>query len=369
MKKVRGWLALGLLVVLALAAGLAVGPDDSAREIPSVTSSGPRGLAVLATWLRATGVDVRVGEEPLLAVPPDVRTVVLPAPTGTEVTNEEMAALQRFVESGGTLVALLPRGRAQAGLERWLQVRPGEVAPLNELPGARDLGGSTVAVRLPGGALARATSLRLSAEMQAQVDDEDAVPATEPPALWWRALGRGEVWVALGADLAENARLELLDNASFWAALGERGPIWIDEFHHRRPADTPPLPVHFLTTALQAGLVALLFVWGRGTRLGAPREEPMTSRRSSLEYVSALAALTARAGVEEELVAAVKARLRRRLHDALALSPSVTWDEAARQVAQRASIEAEWVMRAGAATDVLTVTRAAAEIERSLGDS
>ncbi|MEW5738277.1 MAG: DUF4350 domain-containing protein [Myxococcota bacterium] len=366
MTRARWWLALGVLVALALAVGLAVGPDASDRQVPSVTSSGPKGLLVLATWLRETGVDVRAGDEPLTEIPPDVATVVLPSPTAAEVTDDEVKALRRFVERGGTLVALLPRGPAQARLKRWLSARAGEVAPLSDVPGVRDLGGSTVAVRISGGALAHVAALRVSGEVTVTLDDEAAVPVTDPPALWWRALGRGEVWVSMGPDLAENARLELLDNAAFWAAVGRRGPMWIDEFHHQRRLDTAP-PLHFVTTALQAGLLALLFVVARGTRLGPPREEPRQASRSASEYVTAMAALTARAGVEAELVAALKTRLRRTLHDALGISTSISWDEAARQATQRSALRAELVRAAGAEIDFLALSRAAAEIERELG--
>lgn len=364
--KRAGWIILAVLVVLALALGLAVGPDVSERQVPSVESSGPRGLKVLATWLAETGADVRIGAEPLTALPADVRTVLLPAPVAAEVTAEELEALKRFVEAGGTLVALLPRGPAQARLKRWLGARAGDVAPLAEVPGVSDLGGSTVTVRLPGGALAQVKALRLSAEVMVALDDEAAVPATDPPALWWKSLGQGEVWVAMGPELAENARLELLDNAAFWAALAGQGPLWIDEHHHQRRLDAPP-PLHFVTTGLQAALVALLFIAARGTRLGPAREDARHPQRSSSEYVAAMATLTARAGVEPELVAALKARVRRTLHGALGVPLSLSWEDAARLSAQRSQLRPEVIRQAGTSTDFLALTRVVAELERELG--
>jgi hypothetical protein len=365
MRTLRAWLPFGVLLALALGVGLAAGPYRGGSERPSVENAGPRGLAVLAAWLRATGTDVRVGERALTEIPGDVRTVVIPAPVAAEVTAAEVEALERFVTGGGTLVALLPRGGGQPALKRWLKARTGGVAPLDDVPGVADPGGSTVVVKLKAGALAHASALRLSAEAMVSLDREDAVPVTEPPALWWWRRGEGEVWVAAGADLAENARLELLDNAAFWAALGARGPVWIDEWHHRPPAGAP-LPVPLVAAVLQGVLVALVFVASAGSRLGPPRGEPKRVHRSKAEYVDAMAALLARAGVDAELVEALRARLRRTLHDALGIAPAVPWDDAARLAAQRTEVDAAQVRAVASATDFLEASRRVAEVERVL---
>jgi hypothetical protein len=365
-KALRWWMPFAVLLALALAAGLAVGPDASDSLVPSAENPGPRGLKVLATWLRETGVDVRVGTEPLTALPPDVRTVLLPAPTTQELSEDEVTALQRFVEGGGVLVALLPRSAGQLKLKRWLRASLGDVAPLDDVPGVKDLGGSTARVKIPGGPLTSARALRISAEAMVELDDETAVPVTEPPALWWKPLGAGALWVAAGPELAENARLELLDNAAFWAGLGARGPLWIDEGHHHRPEGGPP-PLHLLATALQGALVALLFVATFGARLGPPREEPEPVHRTTSEYVTAMAALTQRARVERELVEALRAKLRRRLHDELGLPLSLSWDELARLTAQRSRVSEHMVLTASTTGDFLALSRLVAQIDAELG--
>jgi len=365
-KGLRAWLPFAVLLALALAAGLAVGPDASESQVPSAENRGPRGLAVLAAWLGDRGVDVRVGTAPLTALPGEIRTVVLPAPTARDVSEEELAALQRFVEGGGTLVALLPRGTTQLRLKRWLEAGPGDVAPIDDVPGVKDLGGATVRVVFAGGPLAGATALRVSGEAMVAVADPSAVPVTEPPALWWKPLGAGGVWIAAGAELAENARLELLDNAAFWAGLGERGPVWIDEAHHHREAGAPP-PLHLLATALQGALVALLFVAVFAPRLGPPRDEPRALHRSTAEYVAAMAALTARARIEPELLEALRARLRRRLHDALGIGVHLSWEEAARLTALRSRVTEQALLAAARETDFLALSRQVAALELELG--
>jgi hypothetical protein len=363
---VRTWGPLGALAALALAVGLLVRPSRAEQSLPSVENRGPRGLAVLAAWLEATGVDVRPGRAPLTELPADVRTVVLSAPSTTEVTEAELAALQRFVEAGGTLVALLPRDDAQVRLRRWLGAPPGDVLPMDDVPGVRDLGGATARVTVKAGPLAHASALRLSAEATLTLEREDAVPVTQPAALWWLPQGAGEVWAAAGPELAENARLELLDNAAFWAALGARGPMWIDERHHQPEAGALP-PVQLLVTAIQVALVAALFALAFGARLGPPRPAARHPHREAAELVRAMASLTARARVEPELVAALRGGLRRTLADALGVAPALSWDEAARLTAQRAGVDAARVRAVETTEDFLALSRLIAELERDLG--
>jgi hypothetical protein len=71
--------------------------------------------------------------------------------------------------------------------------------------------------------------LRVSADKTLVVVDGEAV--TDRGVLWTRRIGEGRVWLSAGADLAENARLELADNARFWSQLPS--PIAFDETHHR----------------------------------------------------------------------------------------------------------------------------------------
>jgi hypothetical protein len=204
-------------------------------------------------------------------------------------------------------------------------------------------------------------TLRLSADRMIRLDRKDAVPVTEYGALWWFPEGAGEVWVAGGPDLIENARLELADNALFWSRLASRGPIAFDEFHHHHGATQ--LPINLLTTALQIAFLAILFFWAKGSRLGPARDEPLTQHRSALEYVRAMAALTANAKVEDELVAALKHDFRKKLQDELAIPSSWSWDEAATSFAAKTGTEKSAVITAAELSDFLAVSRALAKLE------
>lgn len=362
-----GWWLYALLLGVALAAGLAASPSPADSPVPSVTNRGPRGLAALFTWLGEAGVAVTAHDAPLTELPPGTATVVLPAPTGAEVSAAEVEALARFVEAGGALVYLVPRGAPQPALKRWLELRAGPAAPLSPL-GVEDVGGATAPVTLPGGALADVRALRLSAEATLQVSSDGAVPVAGFGALWWRPLGQGELWLSAGADLAENARLELLDNARFWGRLAARGPLVFDEYHHRAPRRAPP-PLHLAVSALQALVVAALFAWVRGARLGPPREPPPSAHRAALESVQALAGLARDAKLEPELVQALHAELRRLLHQRLGLPVAWPWEELAREAARRGPVTAEAVLAAARETRLVPLTRQLATLERALGEA
>ncbi|MFT3709303.1 MAG: DUF4350 domain-containing protein [Archangium sp.] len=360
----RGQLAIGGLVLLALVVAALARQPGSDSPLPSITNSGPRGAAVLATWLRESGVDVVALDEPFAAFPPGLKTVVIAAPSQSELTSEETKVLQDFVQSGGTLVFLAPRDRLHPAIANWLELHSGEVAPLGDIKGIDDVGGTTVNVRFQGGATSDVHQLRISAERMIEVKHPSAVMVAEHSALWFVPIGSGEVWVGAGPDLIENARLELLDNARFWSAIASRGPIAFDEYHllaHEMSA-----PRNLLASGLQLLVLAALFLWARAPRLGPVREEATTQHRSALEYVRAMATLTANAKVEGELITALKDDFRRRIEEELGIARTLPWPDAARELERRAQIPAAEVIAAAAETRFLPLSRALASLDRRL---
>ena len=360
----RGPIILAVLLVLSLMASLAAQEPGSDSPVPSITNPGPRGLAVLATWLKESGGTVISHDAPFTELPPEARVLVIAAPVGAEIRDDEVAALKRFVEGGGTLVYLRPREAPQPAINEWLHVHTGDVAPLVNEPGLQDVSGTTVTVTFAAGLLAGAQHLRLSADRMIHVDDDAAVPVTSDGALWWLRRGAGEIWVAAGPDLAENARLELADNALFWGHLAAKGPVVFDEFHQHLPASR--VPINLLVTALQLVFLASLFVWARGTRLGAPRDEPATWHRSSLKYVQAMGALTRNAGVEGELVQALKTDFRRFLREAAAIPEAWSWEDADGELARRQSLPPGALVTASQHTSFVALSQALAKVENDL---
>ncbi len=271
-------LPLVALLLLALLATFAAQEPGSGAPTPSSTNRGPRGLAVLAAWLAETGAEAL----------PSAGTVVLAAPSPAEVTAERVEELRAFVEGGGTLVYLVPRDTPQPALNAWLGVRPGGLLPLNNEAG--DVGGSTVRVTgVPG-----VQTLRLSADRAFEVDG--AQMAAEHGALWRLDVGTGQVWISAGADLAENARLELADNARFWRQLP--APVSFDEAHFTARV---VMPVNLVATFAQLVFLALLVLWARGVRLGPPRDALPVVTTSAFDQVRAMARMLERAKLHREI--------------------------------------------------------------------
>jgi hypothetical protein len=345
MSNLRTFLFFGLLVALAAALGLATQQSAPESTLPSVDNPGPLGLRALYLYLREGSATVEAHRDSLEALPPSTRTVVIAAPEGRSVSSAEVEALERFVRAGGTLVFLASRdkGKGQPALEQWLELEQSSWlgASSRGLPqGDQDLGGTTVNVWTPAGAARGSSGFRVSRDRGIRLNMVEAVPIAGQEgsvALWRLGLGQGEVYVAAGPDLAENRRIELLDNLRFWDALAARGPLLFDEFHHSK-VPPPPLSRGLWVFALQCLAVGALYVFARGMRFGAPRPQLPERHRSTLEYVQSMGWLTRRAKVERELLPELARHLRQLIHERLGIPLTLSEEETARMLEQRCGI-------------------------------
>jgi hypothetical protein len=341
----------GVLVTLALAVGLSVNQTPPLSTVPSVENPGPQGLRALYLYLQESGAPVSASREALgeAGPPSGIRTWVVAAPAGRPVTEDEAGALRKWVSGGGTLVYLVSReskGR-QPHLDDWLRVSTGPMLT----PGSeglaeheKDLTGTTARVWVPVGAARGLERFRVSLDRGLVVEQPEAVPlaGTRGAAVMWRVpVDRGEVYVLAGGDLAENRRLELLDNLRFWDALAARGPIAFDEYHHGvGPRPEPPSARALWVFVAQGLVVGLLYAVSRGTRFGPPRPLVVEKHRSALEYVRSLGWLARRSKVERELVPELARQLRRRMHERLGIPLTLPEDEAARALEQTCGLPA-----------------------------
>jgi hypothetical protein len=295
----RGWWLYATLLAMALVLGLSAPSTVPDSPVPSAKNPGPRGLKLLKTWLEYTGREVRLLDS--AALPSELKTLVIAAPVGHAISSAERQGIAAFVERGGTLVYLKPRrSNLQRELDEWLQLEPGS-APAQDLWRRDVLGVSLGVTRLPG-----IEHLRVLADETIASTLPAAVPLGS--ALYWAPLGLGEVFIGSGPDLAEGARLDLDDNAAFWASL--RSPIGFDELH-QAPRPKPDLRANLIGALLQVAFCALAFGLTFAPRLGPARPTPMTQHRSTLEYVRSMAALTRQAHVEPELASELVMRLKR----------------------------------------------------------
>ncbi|HEX8821976.1 MAG TPA: DUF4350 domain-containing protein [Archangium sp.] len=341
----------GVLVTAALALGLATSRGEPPSTVPSVDNPGPQGLRALYLYLQESGAPVSAHANAFDApgLPTGSGTVVVAAPAGQPVTKSETEALREWVRAGGTLVYLVARDskQRQARLDDWLQVSDGPLlAPSSEglPPEEKDLTGTTARVWVPVGAARGLEHFRVAADRGLTVVRPEAVPlaGANGAAVMWRVpVGSGEVYVLAGPDLAENRRLELLDNLRFWEALSARGPVAFDEYHHALgPRREPPSARGLWVFAAQALVVGLLYVVARGTRFGPPRPLVEEKHRSALEYVRSLGWLARRSKVERELVPELARQLRRRMHERLGIPLALPEDEAARALEQTCGLPA-----------------------------
>ncbi len=354
--------AVGVLVVLAIGVGLLAASPERDLGTPTLDNRGPRGAAVLGAWL---GPLARRSAVPLTQLDSTARTLVIAAPTMAEVSPAEVEALSRWVEGGGTLVYLASRTVPQPALHRWLELSSGALAPLSDEPGFDDVGGATATIRWKGGVLRDVSRLRVSAESTIELARPEAVPVSAPATLWYLPVGAGEVYVAAGPDLIENARLELLDNATFWRQVAARGPLVFDDYHHLASA-VPPTPLTLSATLAQLLVVGLAFVATFGPRLGPARPEPARSQRSATEYIEAMARLTERVRDDAELIAAFQRQARELAYERLGVARTFEWPEAARAVAARQPDAGAAFDALGRATTLLEAAQRGADVERAI---
>ena len=318
---------LGLLLLIALAVGV-VSASGSHADSPlcSKDNPGPMGAKVLDLWLQANGAQTRALAAPLTDTS-KLGSIVILGASQRRLGKPEVAKLDAFVRGGGTLVYLPAISDAQPELDAWLRLSHEQQWPEPDRR-ADDRGGLDVPVTFPHGLLAGAKTLRLFAQPPWRSELDEAVNVASG-FVFAIPLEQGEVWLAPGTALAENQRLELDDNAVFWANLAARGPVGFDEGHLVAP-DTSAARRHLWGVLLQLGFVGLVLCFAIMRRLGPARPTVATEGRSVMEYVRAMAGLARRAHVEAELFTELKSRLRRTMQEQAGISSALDAPEAAR---------------------------------------
>lgn len=374
----RTWMTYGLLVTLAAAFAFLTRTtsETGGPDLPSVANMRGGGLAALRIYLDELGGKPRVIEEELFAV--KWETLVIAAPTARMVTAEEIARIDKRVSEGATVIVLTPDEHgSQPRLFDWLQLRRTDRLKVVALEGGVDRGGATAQVWSASGPFSGLSSLRVGGNRGVASDDAAFLPVAgtdEATVLLWKQHGKGQIIVGAGADLAENRRIELLDNRKLWESVAARGTVSFDEFHHTHPP-APPMSVGIFAFVLQA-LFALAFLTAaRGTRLGPLRPLVAIRHRAGLEYAESFAWLVRGAHVEKELAADVYERLRRIIHERLGISLSLPASDFGIELSRRMDFTSEaWLdldarFRAAAASGSMTpaqfaeLSREAARLE------
>jgi len=283
---------------------------------PSTYNPSPPGLMAFYNYLDESGYHVERWLRPLAELgeamhPPAI--LVLATPSHRTVSEEDAKALLQWVKHGGVLIylvdfELLPGSQAEK-LHLLLRLpverhRPSyfrissepvtDASPTLPYPlveGVHDLSVQNSADLLP-------------AARNAVTLFSDAAG----PALLWRPLGEGEIFVARSAASLSNQAILSGDNLRFWLrvlhGVPGAGPVAFVEYYlgySKRASQSAWSRRDVRLALLQTLLVSIVLILAMGKRFGGRVRILDQSRRSSLEYVDSMAQLFRRAGAEEHV--------------------------------------------------------------------
>jgi hypothetical protein len=318
--------------------------DGAPLDPGSTDRLGAKGLVLL---LREAGNDVRIS-----ARTPDASrsTVVLLRDT---LDEPRTAALQHWVEAGGTLVVTDVSSSLDPG-------RPA-FSPVNGAAGVTTLSDRCTALR------AVAEIREIDAHGALTFDRDDRAPGTVgcyPDGggdfLVAAPVGRGTVVALGGAGLWVNANLKDSGNAGLAMALlaprrGSRvqvlsdfaddaADIGVEEPEERSTTDL--LPDGYDVARLEVALTFLAAVLWKARRLGRPVREVQPVVIPGSELVAAVGRLHQKGGHRTAAARSLVTRANRRISDRLGLPRSIPAADLARIVADRTGLEAAATARA-----------------------
>ena len=325
---VAGGVSLLLTILGVVLAGGGETTDEATTY--SVGSGGAKAAYLL---LNASGYSVRRWEQSVAELPPGMTgTLVLADPRGTP-TPAERRAIDRFIDSGGRVIATGVRGSFFLP-DR--QVFPDPVAG--------------------------ATWRRLTSQSPSRVT-RAAPEITLAPQSYWASeafvlplygdgnrarvikydRGQGEVlWWASATPLTNAGMREPGNLEFFLACLGDpkRPILWDEYFHgHRRGASASIAAAPVKWVALQLALLATAVLLTYSRRSGPVIEPASDSRLSPLEFVRTLGSLYQRAGAASVAVDIAFERFRYRLTRRLAKPGNAEADDLERAVGDRFKVD------------------------------
>lgn len=336
------WLAIGLLVTLVLVTIVAAIYQTKEQEkAPPLASfsSAPDGARALWLWLEALGHSVNDEVSETFYLPEDVGMVLMLEPFAG-ITVEEWETIDAWVESGGTLVLVGDRFQTTFAVRHY----DFSLAYLGTEA-------STLTVQTPllaSPPLTGMVSTRAQAYFATDRDDFVTHLAVESkPVMLSFELGAGRVILSAAPFSFSNAGLKKEGNPQLVlnviSAASQPGVIWFDEWHHGARSTRAELvgPGDWLRhtpagrSLLYAGAVIFLALVIRGRHFGRPVPLPRdVTRRAPLEYITAVANLSRRAGHQSAALRHYRHRLKRTLGKRYRLSPALPDDKYVAQLAE-----------------------------------
>ncbi|HLF73310.1 MAG TPA: DUF4350 domain-containing protein [Anaerolineales bacterium] len=321
-------LAIGILLLLAVVTALAAVQGQDEQQYPRLSSlsSAPDGALALKLWMK----ELRYGvHERVLAnfSPPDSTTILFmlePFPA----TEAEMKAIDRWVEEGGTLIAIGEQYGMYSVIDHYKFTlnylmdntgTPAAGTPLFGSPPAPDPEHAQVRVALAS-----------------ERDDYVVLAALKgQPVLVSFEQGKGRVVLGTVSESFTNAGLKQAGNPelvlNILALARNKGAVWFDEWHHGLQSGEQVLgPAEFLRFTpvgrsllfVTFAIVLVLFLQGRGFGRPVPLPQEI-KRRGALEHVTGIANLSRRAAHRQAALMHYHQQLKRKLGQRYRLDPAM----------------------------------------------
>ncbi len=336
------WLAIGLFVILVLVTLVAaIYQAREQEEAPPLSSfsSAPDGARALWLWLEALGYSVSNEVGQTFRLPENAGMVLMLEPLAG-ITADEWETMDAWVESGGTLVLAGDRFQTTFAVSHY-------GCALTYL-GTRV---PTLTVQTPlltSPPLTGTVSAQAQAYFATNRDDVVTHLAVESrPVMLSFERGAGRVILSAApfsfsnAGLKEEGNPQLVLNVI--TAANQPGVIWFDEWHHGLRSTRAELigPGDWLRhtpagrSLLYAATVIFLALVMRGRHFGRP--VPLAkdvARRAPLEYITAIANLSRRAGHRLAVLHHYHHRLKRNLGKRYRLNPTLPDGDYVAQLAE-----------------------------------
>jgi hypothetical protein len=334
------WIAVGLFGVLILVTIAAAIQQTQKQGVPPLSSlsSAPDGARALWLGLDELGYSVSNQVSDTFQPGEDISLILMLEPF-PGITPDEWATIDNWVEEGGTLV-LAGEGFGAALATPHYQFK---LTYLGNLV-------STLTTQTPLLASPPASPAQVQTRAYFETNRADFVThlAVESrPVLVSFEQGAGRIILCTTPFLFSNAGLKEAGNPSLAlnvvSAAKRPGILWFDEWHHGLrsvpheivgPSDwlryTPAgHALLYIGTVIFAALVL------RGQLFGRPVPLPKdTTRRASLEYITAIANLSRRAGHRSAVLHQYHHQLKRALGQRYRLNPTLPDDVYLAQLAQ-----------------------------------
>lgn len=321
-------LAIGILVTLVLVTTFAAVQQETKQQYPALSSlsSAPDGALALKLWIKELQYDV--DEQVLTNFNPPKDASILLMLDPLLPAEREMQAIDDWVESGGTLIAIGEQYDMYALVDHY-QFSLNYLADQSSVPVS-----ATPLLVSPSFVDLRNARVRLA--LQSDRDDVTVLVVYQgQPVVVSFEQGQGRVILGTTAESFTNAGLKKSGNPelvlNILALARTKGTLWFDEWHHGlRTGDQILGPSEFLRQTpvgrsllfIAFAVFIVFFIQGRGFGRPVPLPQEI-KRRGALEHVTGIANLSRRAAHRSAVMMYYHQQIKRKLGQRYRLDPNM----------------------------------------------